>query len=376
MHPPRNATPVGVDPTPAPARTVRPRRGRRLAATVFGLVAIGLIGAFAWSEMHPVAMAEAEAAYRRNDLETALRKAREHLARRPFGRSAPRIAGLCLSRLDRPDQAEPYYEKAGSLAPEDEHTRAFGLVRGNKAAEAIRAYEAILSRRPDDILALRRLAGAQMGQGLWHDVLATADRLIAIPQGRVIGHTLAGVVHHDTENPESAVIEFGRVLELDPELKRMPLSPRSMFWSYYGQDLLAVGLAAEAGQVLHRAILEGRDAKIADMLGQSYYQRGEGDEAERCWRLALEWERDRAETWWRIGRLELQRGRPAEAIEPLRRAAELDPRAIGPVYSLGVAYRLLGRRQEADASQEQLVRLRARAAPTRGGMGTVPGRAS
>ncbi len=178
----------------------------------------------------------------------------------------------------------------------------------------------------------------------WADVLETADRLIKIPTGAVIGHTLAGVVHHNTGDSELAVFAFDRVIALDPELKQMPLKPRSMFWAEYGHNLLVVGRWQDARRDLHRALEEDDDAKVADLLGQSYYLEGAFDEAEHCWRLALQWAPQRFGTWWRIGKLELQRGHVATAIEPLDRAVTLEPRAVGPLYSLAQAYRRLGRR--------------------------------
>ena len=189
----------------------------------------------------------------------------------------------------------------------------------------------------------------------------------------MIGHTLAGVVSHDTNEPERAVVDFGRVLALDPELKQMPLRPRSMFWAEFGHDLLVTGRVAEAQQYIHRGLREGDNAQLADLLGQSYYQQGEFDDAERCWRLATEWDPGRADTWWRIGRLALQRGQPREAVEPLRRAASLAPETIGPVYSLSLAYRRLGRREESDRFLERVDRLRSKSARPQGVTGTTPG---
>ena len=104
---------------------------------------------------------------------------------------------------------------------------------------------------------------------------------------------------------------------------------------------------------------ESNDPKIADLLGQSYYIAEEFDEAERWWRTALEQDPDRYGTWWRIGKLELQQGRLAEAITSLRRAGELQPKAAGPLYSLALIYRRLGQKEEADRLTHQLERLRA-----------------
>jgi tetratricopeptide (TPR) repeat protein len=356
---------------PAPARGVEsPRRGwrwRRRAAIVGGLLATGLLAAWAWSELHPAALAAAEASYRRHDLKAALRLCEAHLARRPSSRSAARLAARCLSQLGRPDQAEAYYEKAAPLELEDRHIRALALVVNNRREPAIRAYREILKRRPDDVLALSRMAAVLISESRWEDTLRTADRLIRIPEGAVIGHTLAGVVHHNTRDSELAVFAFDRVVELDPGLKRMPLKPRSMFWTEYGHNLLAVGRWADARRCLHRALEEGDDAKVADLLGQSYYLEGALDDAEQWWRVALQWDPDRFGTWWRLGKLELQRGRPAEAIEPLRRAAVLEPKAVGPLYSLSLVYRRLGRGAESDRLLERVARLRgAPGAPNRG----------
>ncbi len=288
-----------------------------------------------------------------------------HLARRPFSRQAALLVARCLSRLGQPDQAEAYYHKAGHLDVEDLHIRAYALVVNNRREPAIQAYRAILERRADDVLALSRMAAVLISESRWADALETADRLIKIPAGVVIGHTLAGVVHHNTRDSELAVFAFDRVIELDPELKQMPLKPRSMFWAEYGHNLLVVGRWQEARRYLSRALDEQDDAKIADLLGQSYYLEGDLDEAEHAWRLALQWDPQRYGTWWRIGKLELQRGRVAAAIEPLGRAAAIEPRAVGPLYSLALAYRRLGRREESDRLMEQIRRQRGAAGASR-----------
>ena len=313
------------------------------------MIVTGSLAAVVWSELYPADLARAEAAYRSNHLRAALRVAEGRLARRPSSRHAALLAARCLSRLGRPDEAEEFYRKATPLDLEDLHIRAYALVLANRREPAIRAYRDILDRRPDDVLALSRMAAVLISESRWAEVLDVGRRLIQIPDGAVIGHTLTGVVHHNTRDPELAVFAFDRVVALDPALERMPLKPRSMFWTDYAYDLLLVGRWADARGYLRRALEDGDDAKVADLLGQSYYLEGALDEAERYWRLALDWDPDRSGTWWRIGKLELQRGRPAEALGPLRRAVSIQPNAVGTLYSLGLAYRLLGRADESSA---------------------------
>jgi tetratricopeptide (TPR) repeat protein len=363
VSPPLTLMAAGLLPRPAmPASPRGLARGgrwwRRWVAIAFGLVAAGLLAVFAWSELHPADLARAEAAYQRNDLRTALRTAEGYLARRPFSRHAALLVARCLSRLGQPDQAETYYQKAGRLDVEDLHIRAYALVLNNRREPAIQAYRAILERRADDVLALSRMAAVLISESRWTDALEVAGRLIKIPAGAVIGHTLAGVVHHNTRDSELAVFAFDRVLELDPDLKRMPLKPLSTFWTEYGHNLLVVGRWEEARRYLHRALDQRDDARVADLLGQSYYLEGALDEAERYWRLALQWDSERYGTWWRIGKLMLQRRRPAEAIEPLRRSTALAPKAVGPLYSLALVYRSLGRSEESQRVMEQIRRLR------------------
>jgi tetratricopeptide (TPR) repeat protein len=336
-------------------------KGRMRVAIAAGLIAASSLVAVVWVEFYPTALADADLAYRRNDLKKTLHIAKEHLARRPFSRYAALLAARCLSRLGQPDEAETYYQRAGKLDIEDQHIRAYAMVLSNRREPAIRAYREILAGRPDDVLALSRMAAVLISERRWDDTLKAANRLIKIPAGAVIGHTLAGVVYHNTSDAELAVFEFDRVLALDPELKRMPLKPRSMFWLEYGRNLLSVGRWGDARRHLQRALGEGDDAKVADLLGESYYLEGVFDDAERYWRLSVLWDPDRFGTWLRIGSLELQRGRPAEAIGPLRRATALQPNAIGPLYNLSLALRRLGQTAESDQLGERLMHLRGKA---------------
>lgn len=349
-------TPLEVEANPGPTlgsrrqpplRPRRPRWSRRL--TFAGILIITVLAAVvAWIELFPPVLARAEEAYRRGELEPALHMARGYLEGRPGSRRANLVAARCLSRLGKPLEAEPLYQLVWPLDHEDSHVRAYALVLHNSRGPAILAYDELLRRWPDDVLALSRKAAVLISESRWNDAQDTAGRLARIPDGRVIGYTLAAVVHHNTGESEEAVEEFGRVLELDPELKQMPLKPRSMFWAEFAKCLLQIGRAEEAERHLHRALREGDDPTIADLLGQAYYLRGMLDDAGPCWKLAVQWDPTRAGTWWRLGKLELQRGRAAEAIEPLRRASEIDPRAAGPLYSLSLACRSLGRVEEAE----------------------------
>jgi len=72
------------------AATVRPvfasKRSWKISAAATLMILAATLADYGWREMNPTALADATEAYRRDDLETALRLAAGHVARRPGGR--------------------------------------------------------------------------------------------------------------------------------------------------------------------------------------------------------------------------------------------------------------------------------------------------
>jgi tetratricopeptide (TPR) repeat protein len=348
------ATPVPADP-------------RGVLAVARGLVLTGLLAGTAWNVTQSNALGEAEAAYRRGDFVTGARRAEDHLDRRPWSRAAARLAALCLSRLDFADEAEPYYRRAGPLDLDDLHVRAYGLVRGNRRLEAEGAYRQILARRPDDPLALRRLGAELMTMMRWDEALVVAQRLTGTPDGEVEGLAMvAAIQHHD--NKEAAVAAYRRLFAIDPHLRRLPAVPafRQVFWSQLAEDFLAIGLPAEGRRHLDRAPPGDRSPAWMWLLGRAHYQDGALDEADHCWRQAVQADPRLTDAWIDLGRLALARNRPEEAIAPLERAAALDPRAYAPAYHLALAYRRLGQSGRAEHYLRRAERIRGEPAPMPG----------
>jgi tetratricopeptide (TPR) repeat protein len=342
---------------------------------------IGLLVLTAWNFTRSGALAEAAAAEARGDFVTAIRGAMEHLGRRPWSRDADRVVARCLSRLDFADQAEPYYRWARTLSHEDLHYHAYGLVRANQRERAIKAYDEILKQHPNDVAALRLQAGVYISQSRWDEAKSVARRLTALPPGPatvytpatvgahwtlrttqvgsppVIGYTIQGMVNHDINDAELAVEAFEHVVELDPELRSMPLQ-HSMFWSYLGDDLVSAGRSRDAIRYLRPPAEGAKDAGLWDVLGQAYLQESVFDQAEECWRKALELDPKFFRAWLNLGRIELKREHPEEAERLLSQAAKLKPGSYQAAYSLTLTYRRLGRAEEARRWEETADRLR------------------
>ena len=338
-----------------------------------GVILAGLAAFTIWHGAYPEALADAEAAYGKSDLVTAARRACDRLDSWLPSPRAALVAALSLSRLDFAEQAEPYYQRTGSLGFEELHHRAFGLVRGNHRESAILAYQEILSRRPDDVLASRRQAAVLISRGQRNEAMRLAERLTRIPKGEVIGYALLGVLNNNMGEPELAVAAFERVLALDPDLKTLPLYTPEQFWRNFGMDLIALGRYADARHYMSRALAGGNNAILMTLMGEAYYRDSMLEDAERCWQKASEWDPKLPIVWLHLGRLALTRGQPREAIPLLERAARLAPVTSQPLYSLGLAHGRLGHNAEAERYRRQADIIRAKSAATsQNDMGAPP----
>lgn len=328
-------------------------------------------GLTAWNVMRSSALDEAEAAYARGDLAAALRRALDHLDRRPWSREATRLTALSLSRLDFPDEAEPYYRRLPAPTLDELNTRALGLIQSNRRGAGVRALEAILRRWPDDRIALSRLAAMMIAQTKMDEALALAERLERAPGGAVPGATLIGTIRHGRDEHEESVAAFERVLARDPTLAAMPL-PREQFWTHFATGLLSLGRAERAARVLGRALAEKDDPGLYDLLGRAHHQLGRPDEAERAYRRAIELEPDLGTAWLGLARLELERDRPRGTLDVLKEAEGRGLNRYDSLYLQLRAHHRLGHAAEAKALQALIDDLRHRAGMPTTGMGAMP----
>ncbi len=250
---------------------------------------------------------------------------------------------------------------ARHLSLNDLQIRAYGLVRSPHPERAIPVFNEILVRSPENLTAMRRLAAVLLAQNRTEELLKLAERLEHTSHGAVIGSTLRGVVHHNDKNPQQAVIAFKRVLELDPELREMPLA-RSLFWSHLADDLESSGRIDDARLALTQALEKTPDPSLLNRLGRISFLQGDLDQAERSFRQSAELAATQYEAYVELAKLAIQRHDRQEALRQLSQARALAPREQSVLYSLVSVYRQLGRTTEADQVQETLKQLREQAA--------------
>jgi tetratricopeptide (TPR) repeat protein len=334
---------------------------RRMLFVGLGLTIAGLLLGSTWFLTRFDPLGQAQKAFEQHQYQSALRAAQNHLRWFPSDRRASLMVARCLMRLSRAPEAETYYQKAAPLELADAQTRAYNLVNLHEPQQAASAYDELLKRWPDDVLALKRLAAVRMAMKQWRDVLKIADRLIASSNQEVAGQTMAAIAHHELKHYDQAITSAQRVLWLDHELERMPL-PRTLFWNNLALDLIAVGRTDEARKYLTSALAQSQDAGLMELLGLTYSQQGAFDEAERCWRQAESWDPDNADVCLDLGRLAVNQQRWSEAVGFLKRAADRSTEAVEPLYNLSQAYRMLGNPVEAERYQ-RLAEQRRRARP-------------
>ena len=326
----------------------------------FALALISLLVLTGSNLTRSSALSEANRAYSRGELDVCLQHALSHLRWQPWSREAALLAARCFSRRDYAELAEPYFAGAGKLSQSDMQIRAYGLARSPHPERAIPVYKEILKLWPDNVTALRRLAAVLLAQNETSELLTLAERLCRIPSGEVIGLALQGIVYHNDKNPQQAVASFERVLELDPDLRAMPL-PRRLFWSHLADDLVASGRIDDAARALNKALANAHDAELMNLLGRIYFLQGASADAKRCFEQAAEWDPNDYNPRLNLSLLALQRHDRQEAIKHLNQARILAPRDYSVLYSLASAYRQLGRTADADLLQETLKRLRDKA---------------
>lgn len=334
-------------------------RKRSIARSVGipGSLVLALLLLTGWNVTRSDSLAAAHAAAVKGERAECLQHALEHLDRQPWSREAALLAARSLSQLDFAEKAEPYYRRAGRLSLDDLQVRAYGLFRANRIDDALRVYEEILSRYPNNVTALRRLAAVQLARNDNDAIMALSERLIGLPDGKAVGNTLLGVVQHNNKNSEAAAAAFEAVLADDPKLQSMPL-PRRMFWTMLANDLLSNGRIEDACRYLTRAVDESPDPGLVDFLGHAYELSGDLGEAERCWRRALQMDPRTLASILNLGKLSKQRKEYQQALDYFLRAEELAPRSYEAAYQLALTYQLMGQTANAARYRKKAADLR------------------
>ena len=256
-------------------------------STAIVILSVGLLSLTAWNVTRSEAMLAARQAYWKEDFALALAHSLEHLHKQPWSGEAAVLAANCLSRLNfaRGRAVLPSCRPARIERPADS-----GLWSGSRASARARdpsfsrGAGTLAQQRDGDAPPRWRLARLSGPDGR---ASHPGRALEKVSGGEIIGSTLRGVVYHNDQNPQQAVAAFERVLELDPELREMPL-PQTLFWTELTDDLVSAGRIEDAARYLASAVSKTTDPSLLNRLGWTYLLRSMLDDADRCFRQAAD----------------------------------------------------------------------------------------
>ena len=333
---------------------------------------IALAGWTAREALRRPGLRASETALARGDHLDALRLALDDLRVFRLSRASSLVAARAFSREIYPDDAEPFYRFAarfGALPLDSQHDRIKGLVRGLKTEEGVALCRQVLEGHPDDPETLTYLATAEWKEGRLPEAREAAERLTRVGSraDQVSGFDLLASVHRGADRRDQAVEACEAILKIDPDLKLYRPSV-SGFWTEFAEDLVLLRRPAEARDHLARVIGPYSDPVLLDILGSAFRDLRDPDSAAKAWRESIRRDPSRINPWLRLGSLEIDRKRFADAAEILEKAVAVEPDHYGANYLLERAYRLMKRADDANRQLKRVEKLRP-TTPGPGGMG-------
>jgi len=218
---------------------------------------------------------------------------------------------------------------------------------------------------------------------VWNDDVRLWEEAVRLTPESRSAHINLGVSHMTRKEYDRAEGEFRRVLALSPdyarayyalgllEIRRERYDEAETFLtktialasdysgSYHalGDVAMKRGQAQEAESAFQRAVaLNPRDAGAQAKLGLLAQRAGDDGAAERFYRDALALDPDQALARNNLGTLYLKRQQWAEALEQFTIAVRRDPTDVDVALNRAVALDALGRREDARAAAETLLR--------------------
>lgn len=157
---------------------------------------------------------------------------------------------------------------------------------------------------------------------------------------------------HEEGNVPGTIGHLRQALDIDPENAEAHLL-MAMIQAQRGNTPVAETHAREGVDLLVAQERQGATlAEARNLMGNVLLERGKHEEAAEVLLLAATDEMNTAPhlAWGNLGRVFLEWSRPAQAIEPLRNAVQVQPRFCVGHHLLGRAYFEMGRLDEAEGA--------------------------
>jgi tetratricopeptide (TPR) repeat protein len=286
----------------------------------------------------------------------AAREFQEALQLRPALWNAQGLLGMSYLRLGRVRQAMPILEKSFPHL-QDAKVRAevgMELIRLysetqnlDRAVDVIRVLQRTTPTNPDALYAAYRTYSSLAAHAL-------ADLADSAPESARM-HQILALTLESQDDFAGAIAQYRKALQIDPRLLGIHFE--------LGRLILRGSHEEPARQQAQREF--ETELSTNPTHTQSEYQLGEIDwwrwnlaAALRHYSRAVELQPDFADAKIGVGKVLTIMGQPEKAVENLLSAAHIDPRNEAAHYRLALAYRKLGRDQDADREWAMFQKLR------------------
>jgi tetratricopeptide (TPR) repeat protein len=280
-------------------------------------------------------------------------------------------------------KAEPTFAPA-------RYNLAIALLKEGKAEEAKAELREALDAVPGFPQATILLASMNLKNGAYQLVIDDLERFLKEGTESSDARVLLGTAYLARNEPARAAEIFAKITEIDPQSPKGP--------HYLGVAALARGKTQEAKDKLEAAlalspgylpalaqlvsILNKENApeaaiarvekeaerapnsgEIQVLLGNLHLGRGNHAKAEDAYRLAMEIDPSRTDSYTQLARLYAASGRYDEALARLEQAREKNPKAIAIHMLIGTVHETRGRYAESQRAYEKALELDPRFVP-------------
>jgi predicted Zn finger-like uncharacterized protein len=318
----------------------------------------------------------------RNRIESAIHEYQRALELDPSDNDAKFGLGRALRKNGQLEDAKALFETLGTAEDamsglEVEKGRVFEAEGEYK--KAIASYASALEKEPDDVQLLLRLGAAQVEAGEVDEAEQTLQKVIrGMPNSAEAEYFIGRVAFARGRTPD-AMTHFDRALTLDGQQAEFHLyAARAAFEmknlgrtleeieltlnrdptladAYWvrGTVQVQMGAVQDALKDLKRAIkLKPSRYEAWAAIGECYDQLRDLPEAIKSFKTALAKEPDNSFWWYRVARIELDRGERTEGGNALKRAISLGDELDPMPYWLPDAYVLAGQLAEQNQNKQ------------------------
>lgn len=245
------------------------------------LVTISGLAIVLWSEDRPLRTIERSLA--REDFGEALGLANIYLKSFPSSSEALTQKARALAGLARWSEAARLFDRIGADTASGQRAWSQALMHEERWSEALPLLVRLSGLSPDDSDLLYGLATCQSKLGYIDEALSVAERLSRLKGHELRGRLLLGMLHYWRPNTRLTIQAWLPILERNPELTDLQLTPAE-FLLLYGKALLDDGRAAEARPVLTRSVRLAATAEAQNALAETCELLDDLPEAVELWR--------------------------------------------------------------------------------------------